>query len=291
MFPAMSALHIGTCSWKYDSWIGLVYSPEVGRDYLREYARRYDTVEVDQWFWSLHGPDKISLPQPAAVREYAASVPPEFRFTIKVPNAVTLTHFYCKTREEPLRENPHFLSRPLFLDFLDSLGPLRPQVGAFIFQFEYLNRHKMPSQQEFLRRLAGFFEGLRPGIPCAVEVRNPNYLDRPYFEFLAERQLAPVFMEGYFMPGIVPIYGRYRDLVREMAVIRLHGPDRAGMETRSGKDWSRLLEPKDEGLDAISRMIKELYDRKVDLYLNVNNHYEGSAPLTIERIRQRLEKS
>jgi hypothetical protein len=26
----------------------------------------------------------------------------------------------------------------------------------------------------------------------------------------------------------------------------------------------------------------------MDVYLNVNNHYEGSAPLTIERVRQLL---
>ena len=28
--------------------------------------------------------------------------------------------------------------------------------------------------------------------------------------------------------------------------------------------------------------------RGVDVYVNVNNHYEGSAPLTIERIKELL---
>jgi uncharacterized protein YecE (DUF72 family) len=46
----MPKLRIGTCSWKYPSWVGLVYSAERGIDYLAEYARKYDTVEVDQWF-------------------------------------------------------------------------------------------------------------------------------------------------------------------------------------------------------------------------------------------------
>lgn len=48
-------LHIGTCSWKYASWRGLVYSDAPHPNYLAEYARHYDTVEVDQWFWSLFG--------------------------------------------------------------------------------------------------------------------------------------------------------------------------------------------------------------------------------------------
>ena len=41
---------IGTCSWKYPSWKGILYSERVGKNYLSEYARHYDTVEIDQWF-------------------------------------------------------------------------------------------------------------------------------------------------------------------------------------------------------------------------------------------------
>jgi hypothetical protein len=32
-------------------------------------------------------------------------------------------------------------------------------------------------------------------------------------------------------------------------------------------------------------MIKEFQSNEVDLFVNVNNHFEGSAPLTIEKIR------
>jgi hypothetical protein len=35
-------------------------------------------------------------------------------------------------------------------------------------------------------------------------------------------------------------------------------------------------------------MIKDLQKRKVDTYANVNNHFEGSAPLTIQKIRKLL---
>ncbi|EKD39729.1 MAG: hypothetical protein ACD_75C00309G0009 [uncultured bacterium] len=56
--------HIGTCSWKYDSWRGLIYSDAKEINYLREYSRRFSTVEVDQWFWSLFAGDKAVLPNP-----------------------------------------------------------------------------------------------------------------------------------------------------------------------------------------------------------------------------------
>ena len=59
----MAELRIGTCSWKYPSWEGLVYSAAEGINYLEEYAQRYNTVEIDQWFWSLHRPDGVRLPR------------------------------------------------------------------------------------------------------------------------------------------------------------------------------------------------------------------------------------
>jgi hypothetical protein len=72
-------LRLGTCSWKYDSWKGLVY--EKGRryrpgDYLADYAKVLDSVEVDQWFWSLF-PGHVRLPDPRDVRLYEKSVPNE----------------------------------------------------------------------------------------------------------------------------------------------------------------------------------------------------------------------
>ncbi|TFG96019.1 MAG: DUF72 domain-containing protein, partial [Calditrichales bacterium] len=104
----MGKLRFGTCSWKYESWQGLVYSAGAKENYLAEYGMKYDTVEIDQWFWSLFGVDKVSLQKPEVVREYVNSVNTDFRFTIKVPNSLTLTHFYRKRKTEPLIENPHF---------------------------------------------------------------------------------------------------------------------------------------------------------------------------------------
>ena len=119
----MAKLRIGTCSWKYDSWRGLIYSENKTINYLEEYARHFNTVEIDQWFWSLFGVDKIQLPSPITVQEYLESVPPEFKFTIKVPNSITLTHFYRKVKSDPLIANPHFLSVKLFQDFLFAIKP------------------------------------------------------------------------------------------------------------------------------------------------------------------------
>ncbi|MBR9979379.1 MAG: DUF72 domain-containing protein [Bacteroidetes bacterium] len=71
-------------------------------------------------------------------------------------------------------------------------------------------------------------------------------------------------------------------------MLRLHGPDRKGIEERSGGKWNRIIEARDEELQHITELVQEMLACDMDVFLNVNNHYEGSAPLTIEKIRELL---
>ncbi|MGA2547808.1 MAG: DUF72 domain-containing protein [Rectinemataceae bacterium] len=188
----MTDLHIGTCSWKYPSREGLVYSSREPSD------------------------------------------------------ALTLTHHHGK-KGASLEANNKFLDVSLFLNFLDSVAPIVPPTGLFIFQFEYLNKDKMVSKEKFYHELGGFLSGLPSDLPYAVEIRNPKWLDR-------EQGLYPA-----------PLGGSWR------------------MEERTGEDWSKIIRPKDENLHRISEVVLRMLGRGVEVFVNVNNHYEGSAPLTIAK--------
>jgi len=262
----VARLRIGTCSWKYPSWDGLVYSAPKGINYLQEYSRHYDTVEIDQWFWSLFGQDSISLPRLETVQEYVDSVQEDFQFTVKVPNSVTLTHFYKKKKSDPLLVNPHFLSPSLFGAFLSALEPMQPQLGPLMFQFEYL---------------------IPAGYQVGLELRNGRWLNENWFRFLLAHHLDLVFLQGYWMPDISELYAQHRELIHEFpsVVVRLHGPDRKGIEKLAGGRWDKIVAPKDDELAAVAEMVEEMVTQGIDVHLNVNNHYEGSAPETIDRIR------
>jgi len=284
-------IKIGTCSWKYDSWRGLVY-PESGKlNYLKEYSGQFDTVEIDQWFWSLFSKDAIKLPVANSVNEYNESVGKDFRFTIKVPNSITLTHYYSNRIEgnvKALEINPHFLSIDIFKRFLDSIEPLHLKTGALMLQFEYLNKNKMSSMNEFLDRAGKFFDHIDCEIPMAIEVRNPNYLKREYFRFLKENKIYNVFLQGYYMPDIVPLYMENREHIDDLAIIRLIGPDRKKIEKETGSKWNRVVSPKDQDLRNIADVLKDLEKRGIKVFANINNHYEGSAPLTIKKVKELL---
>ena len=111
-------LSIGTCSWKYPSWETLVYEAGSSESYLSQYARRYCTVEVDQWFWSL-GKERVGLPDPEVVNAYARETDEEFRFTIKAPNALTAPFAYGSKSE---------VLAPPFDDYTDLLLSSVPEM-------------------------------------------------------------------------------------------------------------------------------------------------------------------
>ncbi len=288
----MGRLRVGTCSWKYPSWAGLVYSSRSPADYLAEYSSRYDTVEVDQWFWSLFKDKAPVLPRREVAALYAASVPEDFRFTVKCPNALTLTGTYARGGGVP---NAAFLDRSLFLDFLDALAPLVPRIGLFIFQFEYLNREKMPDREALLSRLGPFLDALPAGLPYAVELRNPRWIDSAWFSFLEGHGAFPVLLQGYWMDDVAALYRRIYGPGRALATarpkalcLRLHGEDREGMEAAAGEDWSKARRPRDLELPPLMAVIRDLLGHGSTVFLNVNNHYEGSAPITIEKINRLL---
>lgn len=287
-------LRVGTCSWKYPSWKGLLYERQKHyrpQDYLRDYAKSLDSVEVDQWFWSLF-PGQVRLPDARIVRQYAEAVPERFVFTVKAPNALTLTHFY--TRQPPAyasfsgSPNPHFLSTALLAEFLERLAPLDGKLGPVMFQFEYLNRAKMASKEAFFERFGAFIRAAPQGYQYAVEIRNPNYLSRAFFDFLGDIDCGFVYLEGYYMPPIASVFERFRPQTADFAIVRLHGGDRLEIEKETGEVWNQLVSPKPGSIQAAAKIVRANAENRILTYVNVNNHLEGSAPLTILRLLDAL---
>lgn len=282
-------LHIGTCSWKYDSWCGIVYPENKPFNYLEEYSKHYKTVEIDQWFWSLFAGNKPVLPKSAVVHDYAESVPEEFSFGIKIPNSITLTHYYKNKRSDPLEPNPHFLSVDLMQKFLERIEPMSKKIGLLMFQFEYLNKQKMVGGiDQFLHHLGEFTKHLPGDFNYCIESRNPNFLKDSYFDFLGSSGLAHVFLQGYYMPPIFELYKKHREQLQDLAVIRLHGPDRKAIELQTNKDWSQIVAPKEIDIALLADLLMDLDSRNIESFVFVNNHFEGSAPRTIARINELL---
>ncbi len=289
-------LRVGTCSWNYPEWEELgIYSQKQRRhyDYLPEYAEHFNSAEVDQWFWSLESPDLARLPKQEDVEAYARLTPDDFRFTVKAPNSITLTHFYKQAPKEfAEKPNPHFLSGRLTEAFLKSLGPLKDKIGAIMFEFEYLNKTKMPSLAAFFDLLGPFLSSLPGTFNYAIEIRNPNFLTKDYFSFLKSHNTGHVFVDGYYMPPAYGVFEKFGtdSLTSNTVVVRLLGSDRQGIEMKTRKHWTEVVDPRDKTIKEISELVKKLIPKKFDVYANFNNHLEGSAPLSIARLVRLLSE-
>jgi uncharacterized protein YecE (DUF72 family) len=286
-----AVLYLGASSWKFPSWRGLVYSDRASRPTLTEYAARFGCVEIDQWYWSLFDPDQPPvLPKPEVAAEYAASVPTHFRFGVKLPDALTLTHYRPRPGVPAAPPpNPYFLSADLLRLFLDRIAPMRPLLGPLMLQFGYLNRQMMASERAFRESLSRFLEKVPSDYTWAVECRNPAWLTPAFLDFLRERNTGFVALRGYYMPPFFDLLRQHLHRLPPNVILRLQAGGRADMERRSGGRWSRLIEPREAELDLVADTLRRLGDHGRTVWVFVNNHYEGSAPLTLARIQERLE--
>ena len=92
------------------------------------------------------------------------------------------------------------------------------------------------------------------------------------------------------MPPIFDIYQSFKDQIRGKIAIRLLGPDRQKIEKQTGNAWDTIVAPRDNDISELKTMLTELERREVETFLYVNNHFEGSAPRTIARITDVLNR-
>jgi len=264
----------------------LVYSRKASHSaaYLREYSERYPTVEVDSWFYKLPSTDDA--------KEYRELTPEGFTFSCKLTESLSLTHERNRDKTAPLIANPDFLSATVYSQYLEATRELHDRIFLAELEFEYLNKQKMAGLDAFLKTLDGFVtalekSGTRNTLPLAIESRNANYLTREYFHFLKDHDIAHVFSEKQYLPHVYELFAKFGDLIGDRVAIRLLGGDRKEIEDKTKGNWNEIVEPK-EDLGEIAGMIRSLANgsRLVKVYLN--NHYEGSAPKSIERLRDLL---
>ena len=275
---------MGTSSFIYPSWDSLVYSGAHPEHPLTEYALRYPMVEIDRWFWSL-GKDSAGLPDPDTVTEYNASTPDDFRFIIKCPNALTL-----KVNPHSGADNRFFLSQTLMEEYLASLEPLKTKTGMHMLQFGYLNRSMFDTPREFLSAVDMFRNSIPSHIPLGIEIRNPGYLRYSFFAALRDMNISPVLLSGYWMPDVVETIRRYREAFSPVLVLRLHGENRSDIEEATGNRWDRIVFDRSNDITRIAATLQEL-SQEHQIYVAVNNHFEGSAPLSIIRLRHAMGDS
>jgi uncharacterized protein YecE (DUF72 family) len=290
---AAERVFIGMSSWKYEGWLGQVYTreryTERGRfsrklfeaSCLREYAETFPIVCGDFSFYQ--------FPSEAYWQRLFRSAAPSLLYAFKVPEQITVKQFPAHARygANSGRENPTFLNAELLQEaFLGMLEPYRSQVGVLIFEFGAFSRRSYEKRGDFLADLDKFLGALPKAFPYSVEVRNPELLGPDYFSCLRSHRAAHVFNAWTKMPEL-PHQVRIADAyTADFTVTRgLLRKGRAYEEAvHKFSPYASVQEPYPEARQAIRDIIRRARDVKQPAFIFVNNRLEGNAPGTVQAI-------
>ena len=290
-----SALWIGTSSWHFPGWAGLVYDRRVSEGVL---AKSGLVALSGHPFINAAGIDRsfyAPVPQKDYAR-YAAQVHEAFRFIVKGPNAVT-DAFVRDPRGRALMPNEHFLkSEPAIRDFIEPcVRGLGLKAGPLVFQFSPVGKGYTRDPDAFAERLHNFLRalphevaGVRP--LYAVEVRDPELLVPSFVQVLKEHGAR--YCVGFHarMPSLKSQLPVLRALWPGPLVVRwtLHAGFGYNEAKAKYEPFDQLVDEDLPTREALADLISKVLGAGEKVYLTANNKAEGSAPLTLMKLLHAL---
>jgi uncharacterized protein YecE (DUF72 family) len=297
--PAMVALarhlsprlYLGTSSWTFPGWQGLVYdraasASVLARHGLAAYAHHplLRTVGLDRTFYAPIAADDYAI--------YAAAVPDDFRFVVKA-------HAWCT---QPVWRDPHHPSQRSHAPNAYFLHPgyatehvvepclsgLGAKVGPILFQFSPLDVRALGGPQLFAARLHAFLEALPHGPVYAIELRNHQLLSPAYSEVLTALGVCHCFNIHPSMPALheqmrlIPPETMPTLLVRWM----LHPTRRYEEATTRYQPFDRIVDDDPDNRQTVADLCMAALSAGHPAFVIANNKAEGSSPCTVFKLAE-----
>jgi len=292
--PLPANIRLGTSSWFFPGWRGLVYEgvhPQtaLSKKGLAAYAQipLLRTVSLDRTFYA-----PITTIEYA---RYAAQVPDPFSFVVKAPALVC----DAVTRDEQGRgkvANPHFLdpaiaAREFVVPCLEGLGA---KAGPLVFQVSPLPRGVVEEASVLIERLAAFFAAL----PAELGRLRPLYA----LELRNAELLTPRLMRMLREVGVrycVGLHDRMPEVERQEAALRALDGDvpgdlvvrwnlHRGFLYQAAKQrydpFDKLVDEDPETRRILARMAQAAFKAGRKVWITANNKAEGSAPLSLLKL-------
>jgi uncharacterized protein YecE (DUF72 family) len=292
-------IRLGTSSWFFPGWRGLIYDrtyPQtaLSKAGLAAYVNipMLRTVSLDRTFYA-----PISTVQYA---QYARQVSEDFSFVVKAPALVC----DAVVRDEGGRgrvANPHFLdatiaAREFVVPCLDGL---QAKAGPLVFQISPLPRGLVEDPATLIERLAAFFTTLPRELgSCrplyALELRNAELLTPRLMKMLGnvgvryciglhdrmpeiERQeIALKALDGTTPGDLVVRWNLHRGFLYQAAKQRY-------------EPFDRLVDEDPKTRRVLARMVVSAHRARRKVWVTANNKAEGSAPLSLLKLAEEID--
>jgi uncharacterized protein YecE (DUF72 family) len=280
---------LGTSSWSFPGWESLVYDRRASESALAShglaaYAEHplLRTVGVDRSFYRPLTAEEF--------RDYAEVVPDDFRFLVKADRLLT-----SPTEPEGYgvrAPNPRFLDASYAAEQV--IGPmlegLGPKVGPLVLQFPPIPPALVGGRGAFLERLHAFLAALPRGPVYAVELRTPAFLTAAYAQLLESTEVAHCYNVHPAMSPLERQLELIQPFYQSALVVRwMLGP---GLQYTQAKEryepFGRLVDEDTQSRSLIARTVLDALLGEREAFVIANNKAEGSAPLTLFRLAERI---
>jgi len=250
-------IYLGTSGFSYNDWVGPFYPEGMPkREWLRYYARQFNSCEVNATFYT--------VPKPATLISMANKTGEGFLFVIKANQRMT----------HEQRDNEDVFKA--FAKMVCSLAE-RGKMGCVLAQFPYgfrFNRKNRDYLEIFRERLAD--------LPIVIEFRNAQWLKQELFDWLRRNELGFCCVDEPQLPDLLaPLAAA----TSKVAYVRFHGCNAEKWwnhkQAYERYDYSYSPEeladwlPKIRGLDRIAE--KNVRFRQQSLARTGGRHHSSSA--------------
>lgn len=282
-------LRMGTSSWSFPGWSGIVYDRRVTERTLARYGLEayaahplLRSVGIDRTYYRPISAEDF--------RAYRDSVPTDFRFLVKAHRGLTSP---LDPESRSVRaENPHFLDAEYAKS--EVVGPmvdgLGDKAGPLLFQFPPISPGAVGGTRAFVQRLHDFLGALPRGPLYAVELRTPAFLDQGYTEMLDDVGAAHCYNVHPSMTSLDRQLGRISPFYQPALVVRWMLHD--GLQYQAARDryepFHRLVDEDRVSRERIAVAVLDALVAERPAFVIANNKAEGSAPLSIFRLAERI---
>ncbi|MEP6810536.1 MAG: DUF72 domain-containing protein, partial [Chthoniobacterales bacterium] len=262
---AQQKIRLGSCAWSFEEWRGAFYPADLPPErWIEFYARYFPAVELDSTFYQ--------APSEESVLRWAESTPASFRFACRLPRAITHA---CGLRD----------CTPELTAFLKVMEPLAEKLRVIHIQLppSFAPDAGRPALRNFLEQLPHDFR-------YAIEFRHPGWHRPQIIRLLTKHRICWVWADTSPLSerNLAPFepWPQTTDFV----YIRLLGDyttkyDGTGERVHR---YGKLLWKREAALDSWALKISRQVEETHGVWAFVNNHFEGYAPETCQRLASRL---
>ncbi len=262
---AQQKIRLGTCAWSFEEWRGNFYPADLPpARWIEFYSRYFPAVEIDSTFYA--------TPSAPTIQRWAELTPASFRFSCKLPRAIT--------HERGLRDCETELA-----DFARALEPLGDKLHVILVQLPpyFSPDNGRSALRTFLTQLPRDFR-------FAFEFRDPGWHRPHHIRLLEKHRVCWVWADTSPLNerNLAPF--EFLPSTTDFLYLRLLGDyttkyDRDGQHVHR---YGKLLWKREAAMESWALKLERHLGEVRSVWSFVNNHFEGFAPETCQRLANRL---